>query len=89
MAAARLNSSARPNPFARSVILDFTTDRTAEIFVTLINLRGETVLRQAIGRRAAGAQQIELETSELERGAYFYRIEAGTMVYSGGVVRGD
>jgi hypothetical protein len=67
-----------PNPFNPTTALEYTLPREAAVTVTVVNLRGEEVLRVLDGvRQSAGPHRLTVDASSLGSGVYVCRVQAG------------
>lgn len=65
-----------PNPATQEVSIPFTLESAQRVEVTLYDLEGRPVWSSGIQNFTAGKQVIELETSALASGTYFFRLNA-------------
>jgi len=66
-----------PNPFSRSTQIDFELAAGSEVTFIVTDISGRKVMELNQGTMPAGKHTIELETSGLEAGVYFYTLQAG------------
>ncbi len=66
-----------PNPCSQGTIIPFSLPRATLVTVTLFNTLGEETATLVSGQFDAGTYTKQWNTSDLERGMYFYRLRAG------------
>lgn len=69
-----------PNPSADQTTIDLSVAFEVPTTVTLYNSMGETIQVLMQQSLQAGSYQLDLSTSNLPSGTYFYRVEAGPFV---------
>lgn len=67
-----------PNPAAGDAIVAMTLSRDEQVAVSVVDLQGKEVITQPAKVFNAGAQQMTLNTGNLQNGIYFVRIASGT-----------
>ena len=65
-----------PNPAANNALLRFDLVNNAEMSIQVINMAGQRVMEQN-GNGVAGSNTINLNTTALQNGIYFVRLNAG------------
>lgn len=65
-----------PNPVREQAIVNFESDGNVVEF-QVYDMMGRLVMSQNMGRMAEGAQQLQVNTSELSSGAYILRVNQG------------
>lgn len=79
-----LEATIIPADDGRSLEIILPTDMNGPVSLTLVNVLGESVLRETFD---AGTQNVD--ASSLPRGVYFYRLTSGQMSQSGKVILGE
>jgi hypothetical protein len=79
--------SISPNPMEDVVTFRFDMDRSADVTLTLLNILGEEVRSEISPSMAAGEHVIEMDIEELNTGAYFYRLQSGSNVTAGKLIK--
>ena len=83
----------RPNPFARTTLIQYTLARESDVTLDVFDLRGQRVARLVNGREAAGRHEVSFGTGahagagagagfslgRVPAGVYFYRLQAGPL----------
>lgn len=69
-----------PNPSEGQARISYELESTEQVNVSLYNLMGERVLEVYSGTQQSGAQNLDLDASNLSAGIYFVRLEAGNSV---------
>ena len=71
-----------PNPFVRQLEVEFVLPVQEQVTVQLLDLRGELLATQRLGRVPAGTHRLDLSTAAqpLASGTYLLRFEVGTRV---------
>jgi hypothetical protein len=67
---------AYPNPFNGRTRIPYHTDRTAEILISIWNIRGEKVMDLVKKQEEPGNHQIDLNAENLSTGIYLVRLES-------------
>jgi hypothetical protein len=78
--------TAWPNPTQDRLHIQFELAQPAEVAVVVMNLNGQVLQSQSIGKRGAGQQSVECDLHDLAAGMYLYRIVAGQATHVGKVV---
>ena len=66
-----------PNPCSNRTKIDFSLSEPAYVKLSVIDITGKVVNQPISNYRLAGTYTFDLNTSELRKGIYFYRFEAG------------
>ena len=66
-----------PNPCSTQTKIDFSLSEPAYVKLSIIDITGKVVDQPISNYRFAGTYTFDLNTSELRKGIYFYRFEAG------------
>lgn len=66
-----------PNPASGRVTLALALAEAADIEVTVVDVRGRTLTREAIGGMPAGVHPLTVETGALAPGTYVVRVRVG------------
>jgi hypothetical protein len=69
-----------PNPFNRSTEIAYELAEGSDVTFTVMDLTGRKVMEINKGMMPAGKHSLTLETTNLDAGAYFYTIKAGSFV---------
>lgn len=69
-----------PNPFVRSTVIDYELTSGSEVTFEVMDLTGRKVMEVKQGMMPAGKHNFTLETNNLDAGAYFYTLKAGSFV---------
>jgi hypothetical protein len=69
-----------PNPFNRSTEVAYELAEGSDVTFTVMDLTGRKVMEINKGMMPAGKHSLTLETTNLDAGAYFYTIKAGSFV---------
>jgi len=64
-----------PNPFTKNTEIIFTLQEDAQVVLTVLDTRGETIARLINDKLKAGVHKIPFNGSKLVPGIYFYSIE--------------
>jgi hypothetical protein len=66
-----------PNPFANQTTIQFTLPKSENVNLSLYDANGRVLKVLVNAKKEAGTHAINLNTENLSRGIYFYRIMAG------------
>lgn len=80
------SSMAYPNPVRGLLSIQYGLEQTTDVQVTLHDSHGSEVLRANEGPHATGEHVLQLDTSSLPDGVYFYRIVGGGTIIAGSTV---
>ncbi len=69
-----------PNPFSRSTEIAYELTNGSDVSFVVMDLTGRKVMEVNEGMMPAGKHTYTLETKDLDPGAYFYTLKAGTFV---------
>ncbi len=64
-----------PNPFNPTTTIRFAMPEEALVTLKVYDLLGRMVTEKALGRQAAGVQQVSFDAARIGSGVYFYRLE--------------
>ena len=76
-----------PNPTADQLTVEFTTQQPGPITVSLVNLRGQTVLTQVETSLPAGQQRRTVGLGNVPSGQYVLRLQTADGVRSAAVMK--
>jgi photosystem II stability/assembly factor-like uncharacterized protein len=66
-----------PNPFNPVTTINFSIPKANYVTLTIFNAEGKMISKVVDGYKQAGIYNIELNTSNLASGMYFYKLETG------------
>ena len=69
-----------PNPFNPTTTIEYVLPKSAEVLLTIYNLRGQEEARIVEGQRTGGYHRVTWDASNVSSGIYFYRLQAGDFV---------
>ena len=69
-----------PNPFNPTTTIEYVLPRSAEVLLTIYNLRGQEAVRLFEGQQTGGYHTATWNASHMASGIYFYRLQAGEFV---------
>lgn len=72
-----------PNPAKDLIAIKTTISKPAHLMFSIVNVMGQTVLKQDLGIKPAGQLNIPVNISQLPRGFYGYQLMVGTEVLKG------
>ena len=72
-----------PNPFNPVTVLNFNVRSDSEVFLTVYNVKGESVVNSDLGRLKMGMNSVKLNFNNFESGTYFYRIISEDNIMTG------
>ncbi|MBN2781188.1 MAG: T9SS type A sorting domain-containing protein [Candidatus Marinimicrobia bacterium] len=72
-------TSVYPNPFNPSVVIEYALTFPADIGISIVNTRGETVERLFLGPSPAGEHSITWHPGDCPGGIYIVRLNAGNI----------
>jgi hypothetical protein len=75
-------SACYPNPANDVAYFDVTLDNSATVSVSVSNLIGQTVWQGDVQTLSVGKQQMQINTSDLKAGVYFYNVKIDNKVIS-------
>lgn len=80
--------AAYPNPFSNELNLSFNSEyNNAETVVSLMDIEGRLVAQQDFGLLPQGPAVLNIPTDNLPEGVYTYRLQIGSRVETGTVIR--
>ena len=82
MATANLNFTIAPNPIATSGQLEFDLPESAEMRISLFDVRGAEIKVLSQRTFTSGVHKVVLELQDLPGGNYYLRIQGGSWVKS-------
>lgn len=68
-----------PNPTSGATRISFSLQRSAEASVRVLDLRGQSVFSQQLGKLPAGPSEVHWNATGLPSGLYIVEIQSGTM----------
>lgn len=71
-----------PNPFNPTTTIAYSLDKAEQVRLVVYDLLGQEVSVLVDGFRTAGQHKVEFNGSNLPSGIYFYRMEAGSQVFT-------
>jgi hypothetical protein len=77
--------TAYPNPADEKVTLQYHLDNNSVSFISLTDIKGELVFLKSEAQ-SAGEQQVEIETTSLENGYYFYTVKTAEGIFNGKII---
>ena len=77
-----------PNPFTTSTTLSYTLDKPENVQFTVYNLQSQIVFMMQ-EKQHKGEQKIQWNAEGLPAGMYYFRIQAGTYIGSGKIIKMD
>jgi hypothetical protein len=80
-----------PNPAGDYAVFAFTTNRTQEISISILNVTGKLVKKVYEGEMDEGEHLLRVETNDLAPGVYFFNYRNAQLSKTGTLVisRGD
>ncbi len=75
-----------PNPARGLLSIQYGLEEPSEVCIALHDSHGSEVLRANEGPRVAGDHTLQLDTTPLPDGVYFYRVISGGMITAGSTV---
>ena len=69
-----------PNPFNPTTTIEYVLPMSAEVLLTIYNLRGQEAVRLVEGQQTGGRHTAIWNASNMASGIYFYRLQAGEFV---------
>jgi hypothetical protein len=66
-----------PNPFSTSTTIQYTLAKTSPVRMALFDANGREIRVLVNGTRESGTHAVEVNTSTLSKGVYYYRLQAG------------
>ncbi len=73
----KINLQTYPNPFVKSISIDFDLDKSITCRLSVLNLLGNQIARLFNGTLEQGPHSFEWNAKDATSGAYFLRIEVG------------
>ena len=67
-----------PNPSSSKAIVAINLKKDEQVMVSVIDMQGKEVMQPIRKQFNAGAQQLELNTAQVQNGIYFVKIAAGS-----------
>jgi len=71
-----------PNPASTAVFLPVSSDRAADMSITVYNILGENSMPVQIQHLAGGMQNFELDVTSLAAGIYLCRVQSGSVSHT-------
>jgi len=75
--------SVYPNPAKDMVHIKTTLIKPEQLMLSIVNIMGQTVLKQDLGLKASGQQDIPVNINQLPKGIYGYQLMIGAEVQKG------
>lgn len=75
-----------PNPFSDVTYIDVQLEKPSEILFTVADVAGRNVYRQSYQKAGTDKLRIQFENQELNRGVYYYTIQAEAGSYTGKMI---
>ena len=66
-----------PNPATNSTKVEYSITNTGNVTIEVVDITGKVVRTINEGQKAAGSYSVELNTSDLANGVYYYTLTAG------------
>ena len=73
-----MSFSVSPNPFSRETKIEYSLAKNANIKISIYNLLGENVKTILNEKQLKGFHEINITSSELNSGLYFFEIQTDT-----------
>jgi glucose/arabinose dehydrogenase len=67
-----------PNPFNPNTVIEYTIALESRVWLTVYNIRGETITTLVKAQQAAGSYSVTFDASAYASGIYFYHLKAGS-----------
>jgi hypothetical protein len=64
-----------PNPFNDFLKLEYELETNSSVVISLLNAAGQVVLERELYNQESGSHHIELNTSNLDTGLYYFSVE--------------
>lgn len=71
----RVNQN-QPNPAKASSVVNYELEKASNVSIQVTDITGKVVFSESYGVKASGRNSIELNTSNLDAGVYFYTLKA-------------
>jgi hypothetical protein len=71
-----------PNPFNAATVIDYRLAAAGDVKLEVHNLRGQKVATLVDSRQQAGYRSVVWDASEVSSGLYFYRLTAGSGIFT-------
>ena len=78
--AANLSLEVYPNPASNNVNASFSLENASNVEVSISDLSGKVVYTNNLGNVAAGTHKVNVPTSELSNGVYFYNVAVNNTI---------
>jgi len=65
-----------PNPYTNTTVIPYSLERTADVSLEVHDVTGKLVMTQTEGKRGAGNYRIEMNSTNLVSGIYYYTLVA-------------
>ncbi|MCG8685337.1 MAG: T9SS type A sorting domain-containing protein, partial [Desulfobacterales bacterium] len=75
-----------PNPVSDYAKLKFTLDKKEEVSLSVYSVTGKKINNYITRKLEKGENEIEINTSVLGKGIYFYRLGVGGQFYTGKII---
>jgi hypothetical protein len=71
-----------PNPFNPATHITYALKKAGQVKLTVYNMLGNTVATLVDGNQTAGTHSVQFDASDLSSGVYFYKLQAGSNVFT-------
>jgi hypothetical protein len=76
-----------PNPFIESTTFSYTLKESSQVILQIYNSFGQLVAEPLNTTQAKGEHQVQWNAGNLPAGMYYYRIQAGSKIGSGKIIK--
>ncbi|WP_158267555.1 T9SS type A sorting domain-containing protein [Adhaeribacter arboris] len=83
----KLSATVYPNPFEKNTTIVYSLPEKAAVTLVVYNLQGQKVKTIVNKIEAAGTYTVALNATNLPKGVYLYRLNAGTQTVTGKMIR--
>ncbi len=78
---------AHPNPFKETLIFNIPAGKPGILTISLYDISGRLCLEESRQLKSSGSREATLNTSELEKGVYLFKLEYSGKKYTGKLVK--